>query len=319
MSNNTDTRKKILIDTDIGDDIDDAYALLSAISLDFDIVGITTVFRNTEERAKMTKKLLSLFGEKYANIPVYAGFGTPIAEAPADYPHLCQYTKDLENPQYTPESVNPDDAVKFISDCCEKYGKELTIAAIGPFTNIAKTIEKYPQALKKAHRVVIMGGAYFRQYADWNVMCDVEAADIMFQNTPNLHCIGADVTHKLIPEEALVQVVEKSDNKSPAYSYLRSLYHLWKQACQNPPFILHDALVMHYIADESICTMEKACVKVLTQGAPRGVTFNIDAYKKAYMNPYFNDIDTSSKICVASDVQVEEFISRVIQDISKYN
>ena len=57
MSNNTDTQKKLLIDTDIGDDIDDVYALLSAISLDFEIVGITTVFRNTVQRAKMAKKM----------------------------------------------------------------------------------------------------------------------------------------------------------------------------------------------------------------------------------------------------------------------
>ena len=71
---------KILIDTDIGDDIDDALALFCAMQQGFEIVGVTTVFQNTCDRARQVKKLMSDFGQGYENVPVYAGCGTPIAQ-----------------------------------------------------------------------------------------------------------------------------------------------------------------------------------------------------------------------------------------------
>ena len=74
----------------------------------------------------------------------------------------------------------------FIIDCCHRYGKDLTVVALGPCCNISKVIEKDPDALSSAAKVVIMGGAYFKQYADWNVMCDVAAADIMFRKVTHL-------------------------------------------------------------------------------------------------------------------------------------
>ena len=61
---------KVIIDMDIGDDIDDAIALLAAMKQGFDIIGITTVFRNTPERARMAKKMLKDFGNGYENVPV---------------------------------------------------------------------------------------------------------------------------------------------------------------------------------------------------------------------------------------------------------
>ena len=62
--------KKYIIDTDIGDDIDDAFALDLALKLDLDLVCVTTVFRNVRERAAIAKKMLRLYGKK---LPVYAG------------------------------------------------------------------------------------------------------------------------------------------------------------------------------------------------------------------------------------------------------
>ena len=308
--------RKILIDTDIGDDIDDAFALLSAIALDFEIVGITTVFRNTGERARMAKKLLKLFGKDYENIPVYAGCSTPLAETETDYPHLCQYTEDLEDDAYTPDGCN---AVDFIAQCCKKYGSDLTIAAIGPFTNIARVIQEHPDALPLAEKVVIMGGAYFRQYVDWNVMCDVEAAQIMFSALPNLECMGADVTHKLLPDKELILAVEQSEAANNGFGYLQELYVLWQNTNEYPPFILHDALVMHYIADRSLCDMEKAHIEVIVQGAARGLTLNTKQYKRTCMNSYYNDLTLKPDAMVAYEVNIDKFTKNIISDIKKVN
>ena len=202
---------KLLIDTDIGDEIDDALALYFAMREGYEIIGITTVYKNTDERARITKRLLQLYGKGYEGVPVFAGEGTPIAEAPTKYPHTCHYREMLDAVDYAPDGGG-DAAIDFIIESCEKYGEELAIVAIGPFTNIAKAIEKNKAAVNKAGAVVIMGGAYYRQYADWNVMCDVEAADIMFSSLENLECMGADVTHQLLLDRAEHQRLMDENN-----------------------------------------------------------------------------------------------------------
>ena len=115
----------------------------------------------------------------YESTPVYSGYGSPIKSEISQNEHLCQYTSELDDEKYEPSSKNPSDAIDFIIDSCKKYRDELIIIALGPFTNIAKAIERDKDALMLAGKIVIMGGAYFKQYADWNVMCDVEAAKIM--------------------------------------------------------------------------------------------------------------------------------------------
>ena len=62
--------KKILLDTDIGDEIDDTLALYFAMVQGIEIVGVTTVFKNTDERARITKRLMKLYGQGYESIPV---------------------------------------------------------------------------------------------------------------------------------------------------------------------------------------------------------------------------------------------------------
>ena len=280
-------RLKVIIDTDIGDDIDDAFALLFAMELGFDIIGITTVFENTEERARICKKLLKLYGNGYENVPVYAGYSTPLANKAKKYPNLCQYTSDIEQEIYTPNSSSESDAADFIIESCKKYGKELTVIAIGPFTNIAKVIEKDKYALTLVKEVVIMGGAYFKQYADWNVSCDVEAAKIMFENLDNIKCLGADVTHELeisVDDDKRICETEKNE----AAIYVSSLYKAWKETRGIGLLgVLHDPLAILFALDKTVCKCEYSPVAVIDDGAARGITLNVSAYKRTNLNEEF--------------------------------
>ncbi len=301
---------KLIIDTDIGDEIDDALAIYYAMQMGYDIVGITTVFRNTEERARITKQLLSLYGKGYENVPVLAGHGTPYAEKKSEYPHTCHYHDGLLNEKYTPDGYE-DEAIDFIIDSCEKYGSELCIAAIGPFTNIARAIEKSPNALNKAKRVAIMGGAYFRQYADWNVMCDVEAADVMFSNLKNLECCGADVTHRLplSADEHRVLLECKNDKAAEEIS---ELIRLWSIANPDRYPTLHDPLAIEYAVNTAICATERVRVKVMTEGFARGLTLNVDGYNKDYLNPIY-DGNEINEVTVANDVDARGFIGKFLE------
>ena len=307
-------RPKLLIDTDVGDDIDDAFALFFAVKLGYEIVGVTTVYRDTAARARLTKKLLSLFGEKGARIPVYTGHGPAFGgQAPLPSPaYLCQQPPAPSDARFAPDGEDPDEAVDFIISACERYGKELTVAAIGPFTNMARVIEKDPTALGKAKKVAVMGGAFYKQYADWNVMCDVEAAEVMFRAADNLECMGADVTHQLDIGEENSRYLLRLQSDDPAAAYVCELYRQW-QLRSGGCAVLHDPLVILYAGEPEVCRMEDVTVSVITEGVARGVTLNVDAYSKAAYNPACEAIDRTHKIKAAAEVRREYVIERFME------
>lgn len=310
-------KAKIIIDTDIGDDIDDAIALYAAMRQGFDIIGITTVYQNTVERARQVKKLCKEYGNGYEQVPVYAGHGIPIDENRLYRDHIIHYTPELEHESYTPDGICPDDAVNFIIDACYKYGEDLTVLAIGAFTNIAKVIEKDANALNLISKVVIMGGAYYKQYADYNVMCDVTAADMMFRNLHNLECIGADVTHQMIGEPALHDNLLNYNGTEKGHIYLTEICRLWRADRPKVQLLLHDPLVVYYVADPRICQMNDASVVVLTDGYGRGMTLNVDAYgKKAFNSAAYDGFDEKHRFLVAAAVDRDTFNARILSDFN---
>lgn len=311
------TRKKILIDTDIGDDIDDAFALYYAMYFGFEIVGVTTVYRNTVERARMAKKLLMSYANGYENVPVYAGYDQYGSDREGEYCHLCQYTPDLEGEEYAPSGKKPSDAVDFILDCCRRYGKELTVVAIGPFGNVARAIQRDREAMNGIDRVVIMGGAFFKQYTDWNVMCDVPAADVMFKELRNLECLGADVTHMLEMTEKEQERILCSENQTTGAKEVRKLYGLWRNVKPDARLVMHDALVIHYLADPDVCGMETACIHLFTEGYAKGLTLNVDAYRHTFLNDAYRDFDFTRKTRVARTVDRERFMSAFVKSFEE--
>lgn len=310
-------KQKILLDTDIGDEIDDAIALYAAMRENFEIVGVTTVFQNTDDRARQVKKLLQAYGNGYERVPVYAGHGTPLAAESSVYPHVPHYTQDLARDCYAPDGASPEDAVDFIIDACRKYGKELTVIALGPFTNLAKVIEKDASALSAVSRVVIMGGAYDRQYVDWNVMCDVEAADVLFRGLDNLVCIGADVTHQTVASDAICQNLLHYTGNEAGHAYLSALCGAWRRLCPQAELVLHDPLVLCYVANTALCGMDRAPVVVITEGYARGLTLNVDAYGKKQYNPRaYADFNGERRALVAKTVDVDAFFAQLLRDFT---
>ena len=308
-------KQKIIIDTDIGDDIDDAIALYTAMHQEFEIIGVTTVFRNTIDRARQAKKLMKAYGHGYEHVPVYAGYGEALDARPRAWDHIPHYTPDLEADEYAPDGTNPEDAVDFIIASCKKYQKDLTVVAIGAFTNIAHVIRKDPEALRLVSSVTIMGGAYLKQYADWNVTCDVNAADIMFCSLDHLKCIGADVTHLMIGEEALYDNLLNYQGSEPGHLYLTTLCHLWRGNRATAPLLLHDPLVIYYLADPALCHMQSASIIVLTDGYAKGLTLNVNAYgKKRYHPDIYANFDENHKAEIAVSAQQDAFNAAILRD-----
>ncbi len=296
---------KILLDTDIGDDIDDALALALTLEMpEMDLVGVTTVFQNTEKRARIARKMLSLWGR---DVPVYAGLafgeagGTPCTQPP------CQYTPDLEDPAYAPCNDPAEDqgmgAVDFIIRSAERLGPELTVVAIGPLTNLARALQKAPQSMRRIRRIVLMGGCFEKQFREWNILCDPLAAKKVLEFEGEVVCIGLDVTNQTRLSRRQHQML-LSANGDEKRAYLSRLVELYTASTGNTP-VLHDPLTVYYVAHPEILLTEPTLVQVETKGEiSTGMTVNLDR-----LNEYLPYEQEGHRLHVAKAVRAREFIA----------
>lgn len=141
---------KLLIDTDIGSEVEDAMALSLAIaSGKIEVIGVTTVTGDTNFRAQVAKKILSLLGKK--KTPVIPGLGNPKTMKGWEYSTFLD--KD--------EKIKIDlkiSASDFIIDILTRSPKQIILAGIGPLINIAEALDKDPTIIQKVKKVVLMGG-----------------------------------------------------------------------------------------------------------------------------------------------------------------
>ena len=253
--------QKMIIDTDIGDDIDDAFAIaLAAAMPQIELAGITTVFRNTAARAQLAEKLLETAG---VSAPVFAGERIPLQEPF----HL--FEKDGET---QPENAFPcqwedvyakypvrEGAVEFLIRSAEEYGKELTLVAIGPLTNLAKAIRRAPDAMKKIGKIVSMGGSFQKFMPEWNYLCDPEAADIAIKSGIPFYAVGLDVTLTCPLETGLMK---KFVSSAKATNKLLSRWlDRWFDFFKFEKSVMHDPLAVASVVLD-VCTFEKQPVAI---------------------------------------------------------
>ena len=144
------TPMKIILDTDIGDDIDDAYALaLLASHPGVQLLGITTAFGQTRERAELAAKLLQVIGRK--DVPVHAG-----RRGEAAIRDQYAWARGFRS-----SAIKKEDAVTFLKQQFDRAPGEITLIAIGPLTNIGDLLSRHPEVKSKIRRLVIMGGAIY--------------------------------------------------------------------------------------------------------------------------------------------------------------
>jgi hypothetical protein len=148
MGQSARSPEKVIIDSDIGDDVDDAFALALAVrSPEVQILGVTTAFAETEARAKIVDRFLGEVGR--SDIPVFAGKAggkTPMSQR--RYGEGSKFAKSSHA-----------DAADFILEQVKKYPGEITLVAIGPLMNVGEVIDRDAATFRKLKRVVIMGGS----------------------------------------------------------------------------------------------------------------------------------------------------------------
>ncbi|WP_227269429.1 nucleoside hydrolase [Roseobacter weihaiensis] len=199
------TLRKIIIDTDPGQD--DAVAILLAFASpqELDVLGLTCVAGNVplDLTAKNARIICELAGK--TDVPVYAGCDRPLARALVTAEHVHGKTgldgPDLPDPQMPLQQMH---GVDFIIETLRAAPSgTVTLCPLGPLTNIATAFRKAPDIVQKVQEIVLMGGAYFEvgnitPTAEFNIYVDPEAADIVFKSGAPTVVMPLDVTHKAL-------------------------------------------------------------------------------------------------------------------------
>src|SRR5690242_6097088 len=190
-------RTPVIIDTDIGDAIDDALALALAVnSPELDIRGVTTVVDDVESKTRLAVKELNILGRR--DLPVAMD-----ALDPQPDPALPTHPRVFE--VLTPAAAMPPGrrAVDFLVDTLMQSQDRITLVPIGPLTNLALALKAEPRIKQKIERIVLMGGAFSTKKIEYNMKRDPAAAEIVFRSGIPITAVGLDVTEpcKLRPED----------------------------------------------------------------------------------------------------------------------
>ncbi|MBI1916848.1 MAG: nucleoside hydrolase [Planctomycetes bacterium] len=252
----------VLLDTDIGGDIDDALALALALSSpEIDLHGITTVDGDAHTRALLVCRLLHAIDR--ANIPVASG--APLRDPP-DYRGQMQYGL---RPAFRKRPVK-EAAVEFLYARLKANPGELTLCAIGPLTNVAELLTKHPDCKPWIKRIVLMGGSVRVGYngrppaePEWNIKSDIKASRTVFASGVPLVVAPLDATTEVKLEGKEREAVFGTGQPLP--NQLRALYQLWDQ----PAPTLFDPVAIALCIDERFCKMEDLHLEVDDNGLTR--------------------------------------------------
>lgn len=256
--------EKVILDTDIGDDIDDAFAVALALrSPELQILGITTTFGDTEIRAKLLDRFLAEAGRP--DIPVAAGVPT----LPKSNFTQRRYA---ENNRYAKPS-HPD-AVTFLLDQIRRNPRQITLIAIGPLMNVGAAIDKDPATFHQLKRIILMGGSIKRGYGDlgfgpptppqpeWNILNDIPSAQKLFAAGVPLFVMPLDSTQLKMDEVKRAFLFSQG---TPITDALTLLYHQWGQ--ETPT--LFDPMTIAFLVNPSLCPVQPMHIRVDEKGFTR--------------------------------------------------
>ena len=173
-------KRPVILDTDVGTDVDDAFAIAQAArSPDLDLRAVTTVYGDAQLRARLARKLLDLLDRP--GVPVAAGLGQPLT--PGKVPYWGGWEGEgLLEPADDSLPLDWRDGVTLILDKLAAAPEPLTLVAIGPLTNIAAVIRRAGGLLDRIREIICMAGTLVPGDEEWNVICDADAARIVFES-----------------------------------------------------------------------------------------------------------------------------------------
>jgi inosine-uridine nucleoside N-ribohydrolase len=223
-------KQKVIFDCDLGGDIDDAFAvaLLLTSQEEFEILGLCMDHGNTPGRGQVAAKMLYETGMD--GIPVYLGrhTSTVVGEDTRLEGKAIQFMWAEGFDAVQPQAQS---AVDFMIESLNANPGEIILFTVGPVDNMADIIDKDPEALKKAKKVVSMFGSIDVGYdggaisAEWNVRGSIDAAKKFMNSGADILLAPLDVTdHVILDNSYLTSIFNR---QTPLTDALGALYALW--------------------------------------------------------------------------------------------
>jgi inosine-uridine nucleoside N-ribohydrolase len=259
----------VIFDTDIGTDIDDAYALAALIHRpELQVLGVTTVSGDAVARARLAAKLLAVAGGHWVSLPVYAGTSGS-----------TQYMKQVEWANgYAAPNLHVSGGVEFMRREIEARPGEVTIIAVGELTNVAALLDADPGIAKQIRAIALMGGAVYRGYApgskpepEWNIKSNAAAARRVFESGVPLLVAPLDSTADLrLTPEMRVALFARGTPLNDALAALNSIWrhtNTWKG--ENPT--LFDVLPVELVTPRTPYELTALRIEVGADGSTKAV------------------------------------------------
>ncbi len=247
---------KVLLDTDIGTDVDDAVALAYLLSHpECELLGITTVTGEAEKRASLASVLCKAAGRE---IPIYPGADRPMRGEQRQ--SIAQQAAVL--PRWPHEKNFPkNQAVDFLADTIRAHPGEVTLLTVGPLTNAGLLFSTYPDCAELLAGLILMGGNFDETgpeagRIEWNIACDQMASEITYKARVPLHrSLGLNVTQKVMMSADEV----RQKYTAPLLRPVLDMAEIWFTGFH--PFITyHDPLAAATIFEPDLCSYEQGIV-----------------------------------------------------------
>ncbi|MEA3346296.1 MAG: nucleoside hydrolase [Chloroflexota bacterium] len=263
--------KPIILDTDIGSDVDDCMALLLACaSPEIELVGVTTVGEEARKRARLAVQLLRRAGRE--DVPVYAGMSNRLLlQKPNHFRGYDGHGLNIED--VAEDEFEDEHAVDYLLRMARERGPELTLVPVGPLTNVAAAINLDGEAMDRFKELFVMGGVFWGERAqrgEYNVSSDPEATKVVLGLNAPTTFVGLDVTLQVVNDPERMAQLKGADTPLTDLAY-SMLAHYQARLGRDVNY-LHDPLALTCAFDEQFVQFVESPVGIVTEeGERRGV------------------------------------------------
>ncbi|HAE84492.1 MAG TPA: hypothetical protein DCK85_13975 [Ktedonobacter sp.] len=260
-------KHSVLVDTDIGDDIDDALALALILrSPEIDLRGITTVFGDTQRRARLAQHLLHSYDRE--DVPIAAGVRTPLQ--PRHRPSGVPQAAVIDSRAVTP-AISTLSGPELIVETALAQRGDLTILCLGPLTNVATALMIQPDLFMAISEIIMVGGTSGLPYPEWNVRSDAKAAQIVLGAGIPVKLLGWNITTRCQLRGCDLQRLRSE--YSPETQFLSQLLGVWKRhhhRWQSDLPYIHDTLTVVALCAPELFEFEEITARVFAHGPLTG-------------------------------------------------
>lgn len=258
--------EKIIIDTDVGTNADDAIAIsLAAKSPEIQIIGVTTVYGNVEVRTRIAKELLRLCGSD--DVPVYSGIEHTLLRNREIYWTGLEDAASVSDRSPDASAKMSGHAVDFIIQQIMEHPGEITLVTIGPLTNIAAALIREPDIASHVKRIVMMAGVtrlasngLYLTHVEHNIKCDPEAASVVFSCGAPITMVGLDVTRQAIFTQE--DVTRMANSGTPLALKLTEAIQSYMDYMQRDYSYMCDPLAVATLLDSTLVKTKRMNVRI---------------------------------------------------------